>query len=133
MPLSEWLSKDALGYQVHTKHELGLMLRGLKPLAVFTEDYDCFHEIVRRYLSRFDRRVEAGIFEKREYVEIREGRRVHVIMYCLPGQAWRIDAMIELYRRLSHWDAEAERIEGALLGYEPWQNDIWMAERFGKA
>ena len=133
MALSEWLSREALGYQVHTNRELGLMLSGAKPLAVFNDDHDHFAELVLRYLARFDRYVDAGRLEKREYVELDHGGRIHVILYCLPGESWRIDAMIELRQRLSSWSAEAERMEGTLLGYEHWQNDIWMETRFGRA
>ena len=136
--ISDWLSPEALGYQVHTNRELGMMLQELKPLAVFCDDYGMSVEVVARYLRLFDRHVSTGRFERREYVELwpdgaGETRRVHVILYALPGESWRIDAMIELRGHLSSWSAEAERREGELLGYAGWQNDIWMRERFGKS
>jgi hypothetical protein len=31
-----------LGYEIHTNHELGMMLRGEKPLAVFSDVEDVF-------------------------------------------------------------------------------------------
>ena len=138
MAANDLLSAATLGYQVHTNRELGMMLHGTKPLAIFVDDYGEFPEGVRRYLRSFDRHVAAGRFEKREYVDLRtrgakEIRRVHVILYALPGESWRIDAMIELHGQLSHWSSEAERREGELLGYEDWQNDLWMRDRFGRS
>ena len=133
-----WLRKDALGYDVHTNRELGLMLRGTKPLSVFSDQYEAWADVVIRYLTMFERYVGTGRFEKREYVELRpsgsgEIDRIHVVMFALPHESWRIDKMIKLREELSHWSADAERREGELLGYEGWQNDIWMRERFGRA
>jgi len=36
MALPRHLSKEALGYRIHTNRELGMMLRREKPLAIFT-------------------------------------------------------------------------------------------------
>ena len=138
MTLPHRLSKEALGYQIHTNRELGMMLLGVKPLAVFSDILDRFPDVVTRYLRMFDRYCEAGVLEKREYVDLdnfrgADGRRVLVVLYSLPNESWRIDAMIKLREQLSAWNAEAERMEGSLLGYQEWQNDIWMATRFGHA
>jgi hypothetical protein len=132
MPTPEHLSQAALGYAIHTNRELGMMLRGEKPLAVFSDAYGEFPEAVSRYLRRFDKHVEDGRLAKREYVEIEQSAstRCHVILFAIPGQAWRIDAMLDLRQHLSAWTAEHERMEGELLGYAGWQNDIWLSRRF---
>jgi len=124
----------ALPYQVHTNHELGMMLRGEKPLAVFVDGYDNFPTVVERYLRLFDRRVAAGQFVKREYVVPERKRPAvlgwHTILYALPEEEWRIDAMIDL-RLSGEWSPAHEREEGRLLGYEEWQNDAWLS-RFNR-
>src|SRR5471032_2343513 len=89
-----------LPYQVHTNRELGLMLKGLKPLAVFSEREDRRLELFERYFRLFDRCVREGAFVKREYVRLPHdgGDAAHVTLYALRAEEWRIDAMIELWR-----------------------------------
>lgn len=122
-----------LGYKIHTNRELGMMLRGEKPLAVFSHVEDSFPVALLRYLRMFDRHVEMGRLVKREHrmpVEIREERHASLaILYALPTDTWRIDAMISLRRDMSEWTDEHERREGTLLGYTEKQNDLWIASR----
>jgi hypothetical protein len=87
----------------------------------------------------FDRHVETGEFVRREYVEpidigqLSSHRHVHVILYALPEEAWRLDAMIELRASFgSAWTASHEREEGKLLGYTDAENDAWIGSRFSK-
>jgi hypothetical protein len=140
MPLPHHLSEEVLGYRLHTNRELGMMLRREKPLAIFSSGIEGnFGEPLGRYLQMFDRHVGTGEFVKREYVESidigQDGshRHVHVILYALPEEAWRLDAMIELLSNLGPaWTASDEREEGKLLGYTDAENDTWIANRFGK-
>lgn len=120
-------------YPLHTNRELGMMLRGEKPLAVFSDGLDHFPEVVLRYLRLFDRHVASGSFVKREYVVPDTSGRArgwHTILFARAEETWRIDAMIEL--RLSGmfpggpWTGAHERCEGELLGYADWQNDYHM-------
>jgi hypothetical protein len=121
------LSK-ALGYQIHTNRELGMMLRGEKPLSIFSDWRGCFPDFVLRYLRLFDRHVSAGRFVKREYTKLASDEWwAHMVLYALPAEEWRIDQMIELQLRLPPWTPECERLQGHLLGYSEEQNDIWMA------
>jgi hypothetical protein len=107
-----------------------MMLRGEKPLAVFTDGYGYFPQAVDRYLRLFDRQVQVGRFVRRDYiVPEKKGQKVlgwHTILYALPQEEWRIDAMIDLRLDESNWTPEKEREEGRLLGYEDWQNDFWL-------
>jgi len=113
-----------LPYRIHTNRELGMMLRGEKPLAVFCDGYEWFPDAVLRYLRLFDRHAAAGTLVKREYVLPDYTRRPdlkgwHTILYALPGEEWRIDAMIALRLSLLEcWAPGKEREEGRLLGYE---------------
>jgi hypothetical protein len=139
MPLPSHLSEEVLGYRIHTNRELGMMLRREKPLAIFSSGRQGeFGEPLRRYLQMFDRHVETGEFAKREYVEpidigqLSSHRHVHVILYALAEEAWRLDAMIELRDNLGAWTASHEREEGTLLGYSDAENDTWIGSRFGK-
>ena len=128
------LPKDlrSLPYLVHTNRELGLMLAGKKPLSIFsiTEGYEV--DCVLRYLRMFNRHVEAGriiqteIFKRLPQLQNAMHRR---LFYTLPGEQWRVDAMIELLDLPGPWSQERERRYGELLGYEDWQNDVW-ADRF---
>ena len=51
--------------------------------------------------------------------------------YTLPGHEWRVKALHELFDSPGPWTAIHERRQGELLGYEDWQNDIWL-ERFNE-
>jgi hypothetical protein len=129
------LSKEILGYQIHTNRELGMMLRGEKPLAVFADVEGFFPALVLRYLRIFDRHARTGRFIKREHrvpIDIRGNHHVLLtILYALPEQAWRIDSMIELCNHIpaGPWTDEHERMAGTLLGYTDSQNDTWIARR----
>lgn len=120
----------ALPYMVHTNRELGSMLRGTKPLAVFgwTEGHEM--AVVSRYLRMFDRHVANGRLLRRERVGPHSGvpqKLYRRISYALPGHEWRINVYEELWREPGAWTADHERKEGELLGYEDWQNDFWLA------
>jgi len=85
-----------------------------------------------RYLLMFDRHIATGRFVRHDAFEAFPGRhnlRLHRILFALPGEEWRIDAMIELLRS-KVWTAAEERREGELLGYEGWMNDWWIARRY---
>jgi hypothetical protein len=120
-----------LPYLVHTNRELGLMLRGVKPLAFFLEIRGREPECLIRYWRMFDRHLTAGRLIKREFIEPApqlphlESRTV---FYAIPGEEWRVDAMRELLRQSGEWSPERERRFGELLGYEHWQNDFWLAQ-----
>jgi len=133
MILPTHLTRERLGYQIHTNRELGMMLRCEKPLAVFSDVEDAFPSSVLRYLRMFDRHVQTGWFIKREHrvsFDARGESRVHLtVLYALPAEAWRIDEMICLRSDMSAWKSEHERREGTLLGYTEKQNDIWAASR----
>ncbi len=116
-----------LPYEPHTNNELELMLAGHKPLAAFCDSYaSCDHEeiIPRRAFQPY---VDSGRFVMRDYSVVE--KKLYRVLYALKAEAWRIDAYILL------WDVAAkagfgewfERMEGALLGYEEWQNDAFIA------
>jgi hypothetical protein len=117
-----------LPYVLHTNRELGLMLSGNKPLAMFADRKDCFPEVVSRYLRMFDRQVTLGKLVRRDcYVG-----PIHHIYFALPREAWRIDEMIEL-KSIEGWSELHERREGELLGYEDWMNDHFLALKYSRA
>jgi len=123
---------DGLPYRTHTGRELLLMLRGVKPLAVF--DYPAGQDFSAEKF--FDPYVEIGRFVKREYcVPIQLRRKgdskdliYRYVLYALPHEQWRIDAYILLRQVVTEegWSAGLERMEGELLGYEKWQNDVFI-------
>jgi hypothetical protein len=120
-----------LPYLVHTNRELGLMLRGLKPLAYFAEARGYEQDCCIRYWRMFDRHLATGRLVKCEFVEPAPQRpeiQIRSIFYVLPGEEWRVEAMRSLLRQSGGWSSEKERRFGELLGYEHWQNDYWLSQ-----
>ena len=115
-----------LPYTLHTNRELGLMLKGIKPLAVFADGEGAFPESVVRYLRLFERHIAVGsIVRVDHFSEPTKDRSytLHTILFALPDEVWRVEAMLEL-RASEQWGSrESERREGELLGYEDWMND----------
>jgi hypothetical protein len=132
--LSERLRQ--LPYLVHTNRELGLMLRGIKPLAYFMDVVGREPDICIRYWRMFDRHVAVGRLIRREVIEALpnlpqlEYRR---LFYALPGHEWRVDAMLTLLNEPGAWSDDRERRFGELLGYEGWQIDYWLTHRPSRA
>jgi hypothetical protein len=105
------------------------MLRGVKPLALFSYTDGNEIDFVIRYMRMFDRHVASGRFSKHEVSIPFEGRPGHYhrrFFYTLPGEEWRVTAMQELLALPGEWSEERERRYGTLLGYEDWQNDVWL-------
>src|ERR1700730_4774858 len=109
-----------LPYLSHNCRELGLMLRGTKPLAYFLNVVASEFDYNIRYWRMFDRHVAAGRLIKREVLSGLQHRR---LFYALPGHEWRIDAMLTLFNELAAWSDGHERRFSELLGYESWQID----------
>lgn len=137
--LRHWHPLDDLPYKIHTGRELALMLEGSKPLACFSGQYPPASETEEFPERLFDPFVEQGRFVKREYVMLagyggpalhRAGLRMRIVMYALPHQEWRIDAMTLLMDTAAKcgWSEGFERVQGKLLGYENWQNDIYRKD-----
>lgn len=121
-----------LPYLVHTNRELGLMLRGIKPLAYFMEIVGREPGICVRYWRMFDRHVALGRLIRREVIEACPGLpklEYRMLFYALPGHEWRADAMLSLLNEAGDWSDDRERRFGELLGYEGWQMDYWMTHR----
>ncbi|HEY4140520.1 MAG TPA: hypothetical protein VGM57_03850 [Pseudolabrys sp.] len=124
-----------LPYVVHTNRELGLMLRGSKPLAYFSEFIGHEPDICIRYWRMFDRHVDQGRIIKREVMDVAPDRpqlTLRRLLYALPGHEWRIDAMLALLDEAG-WCDDKEYRFGALLGYEAWQNDYWLKHRASRS
>lgn len=121
-----------LPYLVHTNRELGLMLRGVKPLAYFMDVAGQEPDCLVRYWRMFDRHVGLGRFVKREFHDPAPERpqfQFRSIFYSLPGEEWRIDAFRTLLAQPGAWSRNRERRFGELLGYADWQNDYWLSHR----
>ena len=111
------------------------MLAGEKPLASFVDGKDCFPEVVERYLRLFDRQVAEGRIVRMDHFSEVIGRRTYVahrILFALPGQEWRMQAMIDLMAGNEPWSPELERRQGELLGYADWMNDYWLEFVYAK-
>jgi hypothetical protein len=121
-----------LPYLSHSGRELGLMLRGTKPLAYFLNVVASEFDFNIRYWRMFDRQVAAGRFIKREVFEVFAELEHRRLFYALPGHEWRIDAMNTLLNELKErkaWSDVHERRFSELLGYESWQIDHWLRYR----
>jgi hypothetical protein len=123
---------DELPYRIHTNRELAMMLAGTKPLAAFIEEHPSESDpSFPEHL--FDAQVKKGRFVKRDLVVRHtqvtgEISGFRMILYALPQEAWRIDAYIVLHETATRigWNEGFERMQGTLLGYEPWQNDAYI-------
>ena len=120
------------------------MLEGKKPLASFSGQYPPSPHVEEIPERLFDPYVEEGRFVKREYVMFADncgpllrskGLCMRIVMYALADQEWRIDAMLLLLNTAvkSGWSEGFERMQGSLLGYEDWQNDIFIERIFRPA
>ena len=118
----------------HEDRELELMLGGRKPLAMFTEISPDETGLIPE--AEFAPYVESGrlvvreVFEPLEGVSEDSGRQfVRRVLYALPGESWRIDAMLLVCRvaaNLRRWDEGLERVIGELLGYDKRQIDTFV-------
>ncbi|MBX3595467.1 MAG: hypothetical protein KF783_13410 [Sphingomonas sp.] len=108
------------------------MLCGIKPMAMFSDIAGNEPDCVLRYHRMFSRHVAVGRINRR-IIDTPMPKRPdwlsRRVFYTLPGEDWRVDAMLELIENYGSWTNEYERRFGSLLGYEDWQNDIWL-ERF---
>lgn len=120
-------------YLVHTGYELALMVEGRKPFGFV--DFDSEWQPSVELKGRFDEYVAQGVMHSQEIIRdvpARPGhpaRRIGQILYTLKGEEWRIPALEFFRQNLNlHGDGceNMERLEGALLGYERWQNDWWI-------
>jgi hypothetical protein len=119
-------------YLIHTNRELGLMLKGIKPLSAFMAIEGRWPGVLLRYFDFFDRHVEAGRLVRQDYfLKNNALGRSHYVHFALPGEEWRIEAMMELLSHPGKWSRKKERAFGELLGYTPEQNEIWLT-RFYK-
>lgn len=122
-----------LPYMLHTNRELGLMLAGKKPLAMFVDGEGRFPDVVLRYLRLFDRHIALGRLVRRDHFSrVNSSYVSHRVLFALPSEAWRIDAMIQL-KESQQWSREQERREGELLGYDNWMNDHWLSVAYPEA
>jgi len=142
--LHPWHPNDDLPYQVHTGRELTLMLAGTKPMSVFIDEHPSLHGLDIIPEGEFEPYVAAGRIVKREEIAppgqnapVVRGERIgsRRVLYALPSDVWRIDAYLLLWKtaEISGWNEGFERMEGSLLGYEDWQNDIHIERRYRRA
>jgi hypothetical protein len=124
-------------YELHTNRELEFMLHRGKPLAHFSDGYPSEPNEAIFPEKAFAPHVEAGELVIRDYVEVTGSpppishphlRGTRHLFYARTGEAWRIDAFIEMLAASvrSGWSEGFERLEGRLLGYEEWQNDLHL-------
>jgi hypothetical protein len=130
---------DKLPYKVHTGRELKMMLDGVKPFAYFYEEHPKVldWELPERFFEPY---VESGKILKREYVQISRAettsspqiKGTRYVLYALASEQWRIEAFILLnsVAQKVGWSEGFERMLGSLLGYEEWQNDIFIERAF---
>jgi hypothetical protein len=127
---------QGLSYEVHTNREVEFMLKGVKPLAWFSDVIFDDHDMPEPD-EDFEEHVQSGSFVKHEVRELWEPytNNGHVIkgrwsrFYALKDEAWRIPAfmLLKKVQDKHKWNDALERMEGSLLGYTDEQNDEWLA------
>jgi hypothetical protein len=123
----------------HEDRELELMLAGKKPLAMFTELSPIETGLIPE--AEFAPYVSSGRVVMREALEPANGAQeslqgvsIRRVLYALPGEVWRIEAMLlvcQVANRLARWDEGLERVIGKLLGYEDRQIEAFI-RKLGK-
>ena len=137
------LLKHVWRHKVHTGRELALMRAGAKPLAAFSDVNLSLHGLYVIPEREFEPHVAAGRIIERQHIDppakgapVVRGQRIGMrrVLYALPGEQWRIDAYLLLWKTAekSGWNEGFERLEGALLGYEDWENDYHIEHFFRK-
>ena len=122
-------------YAIHTERELELMLQGTKPLAAFCDlmEFSYDEDIIPE--KAFAPHVARGAIIKRECTVDELSSQLRRVLYALSGEEWRINAYLLLWEvaEKSGWNESLERMEGRLLGYEEWQCDFHIKNRFQKS
>ena len=119
---------SVLPYRIHGGRELDLMLKGRKPLSVFS------HVEAASDLSIFLSEYFEPLVGRGELVSARldgDGSAAPTSMFALPNEAWRFEAyrLMADTARATNWNDALERIEGSLLGYTLEQNNQWISYR----
>jgi hypothetical protein len=133
LPIRLRHESSALRYRFHGGREFDMMMKGLKPLSVFScvEHSSSLAAFLFKY---FDPLVDCGKLVSGTALEGEDDNNSNAptLMYALPHEAWRIEAyrLMALTAALDwKWSDALERIQGLLLGYTPEQNDSWIAHR----
>jgi len=123
--LRTWDQLDERPYKIHTNRELVMMLSGEKPFSAFSER--CSVESEREYPEKyFDPHAKEGLFVKKIFFTGDGSRKTRHILYAKVGEEWRIEAyrLLVVTAEKEGWNRGFERMQGTLLGYDDWQNDI---------
>jgi hypothetical protein len=116
------------------------MLDGRKPLAMFYAVLDelPWEELIPE--EAFAPHVAKGRMS-REEIEVETTSPagaptiVKYVFYALKGEEWRMQLMAMMVKSLHSgggWNETCERIQGALLGYTPEENDAHCAQAFSR-
>ncbi len=114
-------------YLVHTGHEIALMEAKIKPLSVFTEYASAGGGLIDSIFEAFKAGVAEFGWQWRRYsaLDLSYSRddAVDTLLFCLPGEEWRVDSYILLKSFASAIGQcdEVITMQGILLGYEYWQ------------
>ncbi|NMM45223.1 hypothetical protein HH303_12085 [Rhodospirillaceae bacterium KN72] len=113
----------------HERRELELMLKGIKPLAMFADVVSpSFHWPD----AKFEPHVRSGRIIKREYLkETLDGKYTfRELYYALPNEVWRIERAHELSNlHFDHWSEAVPKIcaeMGKLLGYSDHEIAVFL-------
>lgn len=117
----------------HTGRELLLMIQGLKPLSVFSDEEKYFENSYELIQRAFDKYVTSGDMVKYSYVYDGlgyKGIKQKRLMYALSEETWRIPAYKALWKLADKygWNVGFERLEGFLLGYEETIDDFFITK-----
>jgi hypothetical protein len=128
IPIRLRRESSVLPYRIHGGRELDLMLKGLKPLSVFS------HVEAASDLSIFLSKYFEPLVRCGELVSARlddDGSTAPTSMFALPNEAWRFEAyrLMADTARATNWNDALECIEGSLLGYTLEQNNQWISYR----
>ena len=111
-----------------------MMLEGKKPLAAFCDVYPRNHNVEVIPEKDFAPYIEKGTFIKREHITTGLPCGMRRVLYALPdrnGELMPIFCYGKPQKKLAGVKVSSA-LEGRLLGYEEWQIDFHIENRFRK-
>ena len=122
-------------YIIHTNQELELMLKGVKPLAVFCvdnkiDDIDAFTKQEAQSNQDFESYVKNGqLHEDHIRIFCDSAYIFDYYAYTLPNEKWRSTAyfvLMSMLHKENRWCDNMEYLSGTLLGYTQEQNNYHL-------
>ncbi|MFH1805347.1 MAG: hypothetical protein ABID63_10720 [Pseudomonadota bacterium] len=107
------------------------MLAGTKPLALFYDVLECSDHLPD---AAFAPHVASGKIIRHAEILDAGDYKIRYLLFALPGEAWRIEAAMQMNRNLCAGTVTCHETDtrrmGELLGYNPADIDLFITNSF---